>query len=80
MPSPGHDSVVAVALRAEVIERILSRSSWPALRSLRVQVDDGVVTLAGDVGRYHEKQAALAEIQRVPGVRSVNDNVKVFYA
>ena len=80
MQACGEASVAVAPLRAEDIELVLGRSSWLTIRSLRIYVDDsGSVTVTGYVTRYYEKQVALQQIRRIPGVRDVRDQVEVFY-
>jgi osmotically-inducible protein OsmY len=49
----------------------------PALRRVRVEVENGVVIIEGRVGSFHERQLALACVRRVAGVRQIVDNIRV---
>ena len=48
-----------------------------AIRNLHIQVRDGTATLTGIVRSFYERQVAIACVQRVAGVRHVNDRVSV---
>jgi BON domain len=61
---------------------------WPSLLGLSrviqpahigVAVDKGVVTLTGHVASYAEKQAAIAAVRRVKGVRAIAEEIEVRY-
>lgn len=45
--------------------------------NIKVTVDDGIVTLNGDVPHYREKSQAVSAAQRVGGVRAVADELDV---
>ena len=76
--SPLADRVTQhVQPRAEDVEFVLSRSRWPTIRWLHVEVQDGVVTVFGTVRSYHEKQIAQREVMRMPGVRELQDRLEV---
>lgn len=45
--------------------------------SIGVAVDDGVVTLTGDVASLHERIAAMNAARRVAGVRTVADELRL---
>ena len=79
MAAADQDGPIRAGLRAVDIEQTLGRSAWPSIRSLRVQLSGGVVTLAGYVRSYHEKQVACQEVRRLCGVNEVNDRVEVYY-
>ena len=61
------------------IELVLSRMPWPTIRFIRIEVQEGIVRLSGCVGSYYEKQIADREVQQLPGVRKVKDQIEVFY-
>jgi osmotically-inducible protein OsmY len=42
-----------------------------------VAVDKGIVTLTGHVANYAEKQAAIAAVRRVKGVRAIAEEIEV---
>lgn len=50
---------------------------FPAFRQLGVHVEQGIVTLTGQVCSYYEKQVAITSCQRVSGVRSLIDCIVV---
>ncbi|MBS0211511.1 MAG: BON domain-containing protein [Planctomycetes bacterium] len=63
-------------------ERIISsfaRLPLPLHRLVRIEVNQGVVHLRGQVRSYYEKQLAYAISRRVPGVKEVVDRVAVTY-
>lgn len=45
--------------------------------AIGVAVDGGVVTLSGEVGTLHERIAAVDAVQRVAGVRTVSDELRL---
>ena len=77
MSSVADRSLPPVEPLAEDVELALSRSRWPAIRWLRVEVCDGTVTVFGAVRSYHEKQIVQREIMRMPGVRELDDHLEV---
>jgi osmotically-inducible protein OsmY len=56
---------------------ILQSRHFPAFRQLGVQVEQGIVTLTGQVCSYYEKQVAITTCQHVAGVRSLIDCIVV---
>ncbi|WP_392959861.1 CBS domain-containing protein [Streptomyces sp. LN245] len=62
-------------IRREVIDEVLVRSLWLAPASVEVGVDEGVVTLAGQVERKSEAEIALAMTNRIDGVVAVVDRL-----
>jgi CBS domain-containing protein len=67
------------AIRAEVRERVFRRGMWinPALVS--VEVDDGVVTLAGELERRSVASVAVQLTRAVDGVVAVVDRLTYGY-
>ncbi len=59
------------------IQCFLGSRHFPAFRNLTVQVDNGHVRLAGEVGSFYEKQVALSSCQRVAGVLTLTDEIAV---
>lgn len=55
----------------------LTSRNFPAFRRLTVTSHDGVVTVAGRLSSFHEKQVAQATCQRVAGVLEVIDSIEV---
>src|SRR4051794_20406111 len=49
----------------------------PALRRLRIEARDGVITILGQVNTFYERQLAQHFVRRVAGVLSVIDKVIV---
>ena len=72
-----NDTEAASWMNVEDVEFVLSRSRWPVIRWLRVEVRDGTVTLYGTVRSYHEKQIVQREILDMPGVRALDDQLEV---
>jgi hypothetical protein len=58
--------------------RIFLVNSRGELGGLEVQVQDGVVTLAGSVPTFYLRQLATACARRVAGVRNIIDGIEVF--
>lgn len=59
---------------AQLQQDVMAELNWePAVHAARigVEVQDGVVTLAGEVGSYSEKWHAEAAAQRVSGVKAL---------
>ncbi|NNL86758.1 MAG: BON domain-containing protein [Myxococcales bacterium] len=75
---------MAVAIAAdEVLSREIVRRlerDWrtgAVMSRLNVEVQDGVVTLSGDVNRFAERRAAERIARRTPGVRRVRNEIIV---
>lgn len=64
------DSASRVAAR-------LRRSGYPALRDIRCELCDNVLVLTGAVPTFHLKQLAQVLALRTPGVRYVENRVRV---
>lgn len=65
---------------SEVIEnvhRAFLECGYPGLRGLRCDYYDGVLTIRGHVGSYYLKQIAQCLAARVPGVTSVDNQLRV---
>ena len=56
---PRMDESIEARVNAE-----LQRSCYPAVREVRCQFDQGVLTLQGRVASYHEKQVAQTLIRQ----------------
>ena len=63
-------------LRQRVSSSLRSRH-FPAFRSLQVAVQNGAVTISGNVCSFYEKQVALDTCRRVAGVLSMIDRIVV---
>jgi len=65
-------------LRQDVVDELEYEPSIDAAH-IGVAVDKGVVTLTGHVATYAEKQAAIAAVRRIKGVRAIADEIEVRY-
>ncbi len=63
------------AIRAEVEEQVLPRVLERAVEAVQVQVDDGVVRLAGRVTRRSQTLALAAKTRAIDGVVTVDGRV-----
>lgn len=63
-------------LEQRVVATLAARN-FPGLRRLAVQADGGVVTIAGRVRTYYEKQLAQHLARRVAGVIQLADAIEV---
>ncbi|SCL41314.1 Osmotically-inducible protein OsmY, contains BON domain [Micromonospora pallida] len=63
-------------IQQDVSEELIWAAGVPS-PGIGVTVDDGVVTLTGQVGSYAERWAAERSAQRVRGVRAVADDLEV---
>ena len=59
------------------ILNFLHQRHVPSLRSIHVDVDQGVVTMRGRVDSFYHKQLCLNCCQRVAGVVQVIDQIRV---
>lgn len=66
----------AVEVR-EAIEEALERRAERAARHVKIVVHDGMVTLAGPVRSWAEKQAILGAARFTHGVRAVEDHLRI---
>ncbi len=55
------------------IDAALKRNAEVAARNIRLQVENGKVTVAGKVGSWHERDIVLAAARAVPSIREVED-------
>lgn len=62
------------------IEAALERRAEREARRIRVDVHDGTVTLEGDVHSWAERTSVLAAARFTPGVRAVEDQLRMQYA
>jgi osmotically-inducible protein OsmY len=65
-----------VALR-NMIEDALERRAEREAEQIGVAIDDGTVTLSGKVRSWREKDAVVGVIGHAPGVRTVNDKLRI---
>ncbi|HET6359020.1 CBS domain-containing protein [Streptomyces sp.] len=63
-------------IRREIIQSVIVDAMWLAPQTITVCVDDGVVTLEGQVERLSEKPIALHMTRQVDGVVAVVDKLK----
>jgi osmotically-inducible protein OsmY len=68
---------VSTASLRRAIEAALERRAEREAKHLRVQVEDGTVTISGTVRTWREKQAILGTAAHAPGVRSVTDQLTI---
>ena len=61
----------------ESIEQALERRADRQADRLRIEVADGEVGLWGRVHSWREKRAVLGSIMHAPGVRAVNDHLRI---
>ncbi len=59
------------------VESFLFSRHFPGFRDLSVQVENGTVTVTGEVNSYYEKQIAINSCRRVAGVLCVADEIQV---
>ena len=59
------------------VQTFLATRHYPAFRTLVVEVDNGTVTVSGQVHTYYEKQVALRSCQHVAGVLTMVDQIGV---
>ncbi|GIF01158.1 hypothetical protein Ari01nite_86220 [Paractinoplanes rishiriensis] len=62
-------------LRREITEQVLKKTLWIGPAQVRADVDAGVVTLTGEVGRRSTAEIAARLSAGVPGVSHVVDNI-----
>ena len=65
-------------LRQDVVDELEYEPSVDSAH-IGVAVDAGVVTLTGHVASYAEKQAAIAAVRRIKGVRAIAEEIDVRY-
>jgi osmotically-inducible protein OsmY len=68
--------VEPVAVR-QMIEEALERRAEREAEQIGVAVDDGKVTLSGKVHSWLEKDAVVGVVGHAPGVRTVNDRLRI---
>lgn len=64
----------------EQIRRGLAQDATTSLGDIEVQVDDGVVTLAGEARSWPERVIAGRIATSVPGVNAIDNRIRVAYA
>jgi osmotically-inducible protein OsmY len=61
----------------KAIEQVLERRAEREARKIRVEVQNGAVTLTGSVHSWAERKSVLAAARFTPGVRSIEDRLRV---
>ena len=61
----------------EHVENLISQDAALKSRDIDVSVNNGVVTLKGDVGSATDRQRLVDVVSRVPGVQNVVDSLEV---
>jgi osmotically-inducible protein OsmY len=61
----------------QTIEEVLARRAHREASGIDVQVHDGVVTLAGRVRSWAEKEAILGAVGHARGIRAVADKIRI---
>jgi osmotically-inducible protein OsmY len=68
----------SLKLRRDILDELEYEPSVDAAH-IGVAVEKGVVTLTGHVAKYAEKEAALAAVRRIQGVRAIAEEIEVRY-
>ena len=69
-PAAGGDAAIHAAILAE-----LQKTAWTPPASIRIEVDNGTVTLSGAILDERERDALRVAAENVPGVTSVVDQL-----
>jgi osmotically-inducible protein OsmY len=78
-----YNRLIVTAIKADPIrlrrsiEEALERRADREADKIRVDIDDGTVTLAGRVRSWHDKEAVLGTVSHAAGVREVRDRLTV---
>jgi CBS domain-containing protein len=67
---PGNDATIRTAILEE-----LQKRAWVPPASIRIEVVDGTVTLAGTILDERERDALRVAAENVPGVKAVHDEL-----
>ncbi|HMO91974.1 MAG TPA: BON domain-containing protein, partial [Pirellulaceae bacterium] len=59
------------------VSNFLRSRHFDSFQDLNIEVHDGAVVVSGKLENYHEKQVALSCCQRVAGVITLVDKIKV---
>lgn len=77
----GKGMEIAVVYRDEDVKRrvkeFFSRQHFPSLQLLDLKIEQGELTVRGEVCTFYEKQVAMSICQSVPGVLVYVDRIKV---
>jgi osmotically-inducible protein OsmY len=69
-------AATAVDVRT-TIEQVLERRAEREAKRIRVEARDGIVTLSGSVHSWAERKSVVAAARFTPGVRAVEDHLRV---
>ena len=61
------------------VHSVLSRTPYWTGKDLKVENQDGRVTLRGIVGTYYQKQMAQEVLRRVDGVAQISNELEVHW-
>jgi osmotically-inducible protein OsmY len=73
---PGHHQTSDERLAEQAYARLASNLTVPASR-VHLAVNDGVVRLHGDVDWHYQRQAAIDDLLKLPGVRGIETDIAV---
>jgi osmotically-inducible protein OsmY len=62
---------------AAAVEFCLQRSAYLELRRVECRVQEGILTLAGNVSSHYLRQVAQASVQRLQGVQAIDNQLTV---
>ena len=63
---------------ATIVQAASSALEWNTVvpdRAIKIAVDDGIITLSGEVDWAYQRAAAVAAVRNLIGVRAVNDRI-----
>ena len=75
--TPAKDGGAAVASPAVIAQRIYLESPYHAIRYLKCQFSDGVLTISGRLPSFYLKQVAHKAVHHLDGVRRLDDRIEV---
>lgn len=64
-------------LAADVVRSINTYARFTIFDDINIAVEDGIVTLSGKVTMPYKRDEIAARVERLPGVRSVNNEIEV---
>ena len=77
MRPSGTDALVSPDSPAEVADRIFQTSPYQAIRFLKCEYQDGVLTIRGRLPSYYLKQTAQSAVRDLEGVERVSNLTEV---
>lgn len=77
MRPSGTDALVSPDSPAEVADRIFQASPYHAIRFLKCEYEDGVLTIRGRLPSYYLKQTAQSAVRDLEGVERVSNLTEV---